>query len=107
MISSFEPNERSERAYALMETVRLVVTQTLVPKLSGGRTGVREWMLFNDDIREKLLDMDFKEWQPEIQRILPLYGQTMARSAELLFDNGDIDRRTYIMLSNATGAGGG
>ncbi len=103
MVATFEPNERSERAYALMETVRMVVTQTLVPKVSGGRTGVREWMRFTDDIREKLLDMDFKDWPAEIQRMIPFYGQTMARSAEILFENGEIDRRNYIRLSNSTG----
>lgn len=106
MVSTFEPNERSERAYALMETVRLVLTQTLVPKVSGGRMGVREWMKFSDEVRDKLMDMDFKDWPAEIQRMLPFYGQTMAKSAEIFFENGDIDRRTYIMLSNSTGSGG-
>ena len=103
MVSAFEPNERSERAYALMETTRLVVTQALVTKKEGGRIGVREWMRFSDEVRERLMDMDFKEWPSEIHRILPLHGQTMARSAEIAFENGDIDRRTYIMLSNSTG----
>ncbi len=105
MVSAFEPNERSERAYALMETTRLVVTQALVTKKEGGRIGVREWMRFSDEVRERLMDMDFKEWSSEIHRILPLHGQTMARSAEIAFENGDIDRSTYIMLSNSTGGG--
>lgn len=105
MVSTFDPNERSERAYALMETVRLVVTQTLVPKVGGGRLGVREWMRFSDEVRDKLMDMDFREWQAEIQRMLPMHGRSMARSAEIFFEQGDIDRRTYIMLSNSTGAG--
>ncbi|MEM6810935.1 MAG: ATPase, T2SS/T4P/T4SS family [Pseudomonadota bacterium] len=106
MVSTFEPNERSERAYALMETCRLVLTQALVKKANGGRVGIREWMRFSDEVREKLMDMDFMEWPAEIQRILPLHGQSMARSAEIAFENGDIDRTTYIMLSNSTGAGG-
>lgn len=104
MVATFDANERSERAYALMETVRMVVTQTLVPKVSGGRTGVREWMRFTDELREKFLDMDFVEWPAEIQRIIPFYGQTMSRSAEILFEAGEIDRRTYIRLSNSTGS---
>ncbi len=102
MVSAFEPNERSERAYSLMETVRLVVTQTLVGKVSGGRLGVREWMRFDDTVRDKLMDMDFKDWPAEISRMVPFYGQSMARSAEIHFENGDIDRRTYIMLSSST-----
>ena len=106
MVATFEPNERSERAYALMETVRLVLTQTLVPKVGGGRLGVREWMRFTDEVRDKLMDMEFKDWPAEIQRMLPFYGQSMARSAEIFFEQGDIDRRTYIMLSSSSGAGG-
>ncbi|MEZ5902422.1 MAG: ATPase, T2SS/T4P/T4SS family [Alphaproteobacteria bacterium] len=105
MVSTFEPNERSERAYALMESVRLVVTQTLVKKASGGRIGVREWMRFDDTVRDKLMDMDFKDWPAEIGRMVPFYGRTMARSAEIFFEKGDIDRRTYIMLSSSTGSG--
>jgi len=107
MISTFEPSERSEKAYALMETVRLVVTQSLVPKTSGGRMGIREWMRFTDDVREKLMQMDYKDWPAEIHRIIQLYGQTMAESAGIAFDAGQIDRRTYIMLSSSTGTGGG
>ncbi|PJB70840.1 MAG: ATPase [Alphaproteobacteria bacterium CG_4_9_14_3_um_filter_47_13] len=102
MISTFESDERGERAYALMETIRMIVTQSLVPKISGGRMGIREWMVFPEDVREKLLDMDFKEWGPHIQRAIPNYGQTMAQSARLAFEQGHIDRRWYLMLASST-----
>ncbi len=107
MVASFDPNERSERAYALMETVRMVVTQTLVPKTTGGRMGIREWMRFTDEVRDKLLGMDFKDWPNELSRMINFYGQSMAKSAGVAFDAGLIDRRTYIVLSSSTGAGGG
>lgn len=104
MISAFDKQERSERAYALMETLRLIVTQALVPRKNGGRIGVREWMVFPDEIREKLLDMDYEHWTPEIQRMIPFYGQTMMKSANLVFDKGIIEKRYYLLL---TAAGGG
>ncbi|NQZ13733.1 MAG: Flp pilus assembly complex ATPase component TadA [Alphaproteobacteria bacterium] len=106
MVSTFEPNERSERAYALMETVRLIVTQALVEKEGGGRLGVREWMKFPDEVREKLLDMDYREWPAEVGRMIPFYGQTMKESASQFFDQGLIDRRIYLMLSSSTGGEG-
>lgn len=106
MVATFDPSERSERAYALMETTRLIVTQTLAPRVGGGRIGIREWMRFSDEVRDKFLSMDFKEWPAEIQRIIQFYGQTMAQSAAIAFENGQIDRRTYINLSNSTGSGG-
>ncbi len=104
MISAFDKQERSERAYALMETLRLIVTQALVPRKNGGRIGVREWMIFPDEIREKLLDMDYEHWTPEIQRMIPFYGQTMMKSANIVFDKGIIEKRHYLSL---TAAGGG
>jgi defect-in-organelle-trafficking protein DotB len=104
MISAFEKNERSERAYALMETLRMVVTQALVPKKNGGRVGVREWMVFPDEVREKLLDKDFEEWTNEIQRMIPFYGQTMNKSATMLFEQDLIEKRHYLLLTAGGGA---
>lgn len=103
MISTYDMEEREERALSLMETLRLVVTQSLVPRIGGGRLGVREWMKFPDEIREKLMDMHFTKWQSEIQRMVPQWGQTMAQSAEIVFEHGLIDRRHYILLSSSTG----
>ena len=103
MVSAFDKSERSERAYALMETLRLIVTQALVPKKGGGRLGVREWMAFPDEVREKLLDMDIEDWTNEIQRMLPFYGQTMAKSATIIFEKDLIEKRHYLLLT----AGGG
>lgn len=105
MVSAFEQNERPERAYALMETLRMIVTQSLVPKINGGRMGIREWMIFPSDVREKLLDMDFKEWGATIQRMVPLYGRTMAESARIPFETGLIERRWYLLLASSTSSG--
>lgn len=105
MISTYEMEEREERAVALMETLRMIVTQALVPREGGGRIGVREWMVFPDLVREKLMDMSFTEWPAEIQRMITQYGQTMERSAEIVFEQGLIDRRHYLLLSSSTGAG--
>ena len=104
MLSTYDMSEREERAIALMETLRLIVTQALAPRIGGGRCGVREWMKFPDDVREKLMDLHFTKWPNEIQRMIPQYGRTMARSAELAFEGGLIDRRHYLLLSSATGA---
>jgi defect-in-organelle-trafficking protein DotB len=83
----------------------MIVTQALVPKVEGGRMGVREWMKFPEEVRDRLMSMDYAQWPAEIQRILPYYGQTMARSAEIVFEKGLIDRRTYLLLSASTGGG--
>jgi len=104
MLSTYDMEEREERAVALIETLRLIVTQALVPRVGGGRCGVREWMRFPDEVREKLLDMHFTKWGNEIQRAIPQYGQTMEKSSAIAFESDQIDRRAYLMLSSSTGA---
>jgi defect in organelle trafficking protein DotB len=99
MISVFEPAERTERAFALMETLRLVVTQALVPKVGGGRIGIREYMVFDENVREIMLDLPIERWTSETQRLLLRYGQSMHQAATKAFKAGLIERRWYLLLS--------
>ena len=99
MISVFEPSERTERAFAMMETLRMIVTQALVPKIGGGRLGLREYLVFDENVREILLDMPIEQWTTETQRLLVRYGQTMEQTSNRAFKNGLIDRRSYLLLT--------
>jgi defect-in-organelle-trafficking protein DotB len=96
MVSTFEPSERSERAYSLVETLRLIVTQTLCPKVGGGRVGLREWLVFTEEIREQLLNMDFERWSYEVMQLVPVQGQSMEQSATMAYEAGHIDKRHYM-----------
>ncbi len=99
MISVFEPAERTERAFAMMETLRMVVTQALVPRVGGGRVGLREFLVFDENVRETLLDLPIEKWTSETQRLLVRYGQTMEQTATKAFKEGIIDRRSYLLLT--------
>jgi defect-in-organelle-trafficking protein DotB len=105
MISTFEPSERSERAFSLMETMRLIVTQTLVPKIGGGRVALREYMAFTEEIRETLLNMPFDRWPFELLRMVSESGKTMETSARAAYEAGLIDRRFYLIYAQGTKAG--
>jgi defect-in-organelle-trafficking protein DotB len=98
IISVFEPAERLERAFAMMETLRMVVTQALVPKIGGGRIGLREYMVFDEQVRETLLDLPIERWTAETQRLLRRHGQSMEDTATAAFKKGLIDRRSYLLL---------
>ncbi len=99
MVSVFEPSERTERAFALMETLRMVVTQALVPKVGGGRLGLREYMVFDENVREIMLELPVERWTSEAQRLLVRYGKTMEQSATAAYKAGLIDRRWYLLLT--------
>lgn len=102
MVSTFEPSERTERAFALMETIRLVVTQTLVPKIGGGRVALREYMPFTEEIREQLLGLTFDEWPLTLMNMVPKYGKTMEKAARDAFEAGLIEKRFYLIYAAGT-----
>jgi len=99
MVSVFDPAERTERAFAMMETLRMIVTQALVPRVGGGRIGLREYMIFEEPVREALMDLPIERWTAETQRLLQRHGQTMEQTATKAFKGGIIDRRTYLLLA--------
>ncbi len=102
MVSVFEPGERNERAGALMETLRMIITQALVPRATGGRLAVREYLVFDDVLREELLEMPQDRWSNRVQQVLPDRGQTMAKAAKIAYEQGQIDRRWYLMLARGS-----
>lgn len=99
MVSVFDPSERSERAYAMMETLRMIVTQALVPRVGGGRIGLREFLVFDERIRETLLDLPIEKWTSETQKLLKKFGQTMEKTATKAYKDGLIDRRSHLLLT--------
>lgn len=103
LVSVFDSGERLERAYALIETTRLIVTQALVPRVGGGRIALREYLIFDENVREHLLETPLENWTSETQNMLEKYGRTMQKSANAVYSQGLIDRRHYLLLSRGFG----
>lgn len=103
LVSVFDSGERLERAYALIETTRLIVTQALVPRVGGGRIALREYLIFDEHVREHLLETPLENWTSETQNMLEKYGRTMQKSANEIYSQGLIDRRHYLLLSRGFG----
>lgn len=60
MISAFPADERYGRAVDLIELTRTIVWQRLLPTKDGKRVALREWLVFDDVVREALLQSDFE-----------------------------------------------
>lgn len=99
MVATFEPGERAERAYALMETMRMIITQILVPKEGGGRISLREWLVFDDKLREQLLEMSPDKWPAALIRIVRDHGHPMAESAKKLREQALISENTFRLVA--------
>ena len=85
MVAEFRPEEREERAAALVDLLNIVVTQVLVPAPEGGRTALREWLVFERAMKDELLERGLERWSGLIGGWLEARGQTMAAQAEAAF----------------------
>ncbi len=102
LVMTFPIEERAGRTIDIIETIRLVIWQTLVPSLDGKRVALREYLIFNEKVRDLLLDMPTEMVTAKTRQLLKEYGQTMEVDAKAKFDAGVIGEREYhIMLKTS------
>ena len=90
MVTEFRPEEREERAAALADLLNAIVSQALVPSPLGGRTALREWLVFEPAMKAELLERPVERWAGLIGEYLSESGQTMAVQADRAFARGEI-----------------
>ncbi len=98
MIATFPAEERNGRALDILETLRLVVWQKLVPSKDGKRVALREYLVLNDQIRDQLIDTPLERIASQTRLFLKEQGQPMIVDAEKKFKEGLIDERIYQQL---------
>jgi defect-in-organelle-trafficking protein DotB len=104
-IMPFPGDERRSMAVDIMETMRLSVTQILLPKVGGGKVGCREYMIFDEKSRNKFLDEEVDEWPQLARRLLEerkCEGSSMKNSAYNLLNQNLISEDTYNYIANRT-----
>lgn len=98
LVTAFPAEERHGRTIDIIETVRLIVWQQLVPTVDGKRVALREYLVFDEKIRDILLDSELEQVTAITRRLLKEYGQPMAIDAKRKYDAGIISERDYNIL---------
>lgn len=102
LVTTFPANERHGRTIDILETIRLAIWQKLVPTVDGKRVALREYLIFNDQVRDTLLECDAEKITGETRKLLKQYGQPMEVDAQKKFSEGVISAREYkILLASA------
>jgi defect-in-organelle-trafficking protein DotB len=99
LVGSFPREERIGRTIDIIETLRLIIWQRLVPSSDGKRIALREYLVFNEKIRDHLLDSDPEKVTATTRKLVELYGQPMQVDVDQKFKAGLIDERTYKILN--------
>ena len=101
LVGSFSKEERIGRTIDIVETMRLIVWQRLVPSIDGKRVALREFLAFNETIRDQLLDSDPDNITATTRQLLQQHGQPMLVDVEQKYRDKLISDRTYKVLTAA------
>lgn len=95
----FPPEEQEARSFDLMTSLNLVIWQRLVRLTGGrGRVALREYMVFDQLVRDRFLNAKPLEWTQIVQGVFDdalstekITARTMAQSAQTLVDCGKVN----------------
>ncbi|WP_099319808.1 plasmid transfer ATPase TraJ [Erwinia amylovora] len=90
LINEFAHESRDSMAWSLLGVLQYVVVQTLLRTTDGKRIAVREFILFEHDLREKLAGMPWSQWGAYINNLIRLEKRRIVDQAWQLYRTGRI-----------------
>jgi defect in organelle trafficking protein DotB len=92
-------DERHGRTIDIIETVRLVISQRLVPTVDGKRVALREYLVFDEAVRDRLLEADVFSLTHIVRHLVREKGQTIVTAAEEKYSEGVISERQFRLIT--------
>ncbi|HLB43610.1 MAG TPA: Dot/Icm type IV secretion system ATPase DotB [Gammaproteobacteria bacterium] len=102
LVITFPPEERQGRTVDIIETIRLVISQRLVPTPEGKRIALREYLVFDEKIRDILLETDILNLANVVRKLVREYGRTIQADAQEKFKANMISERLYRLITEQT-----
>lgn len=99
IINVFPTEERLQVTATLLSSLRLIISQRLLPRADGeGRIALREYLAFTPEIRERLLDTKPEKLIQTCEELLPLHGQRIQEASAVLYQAGKIYKTDYMAI---------
>ena len=105
LVGTFPSDEREGRAIDILETIRLVIWQKLEPSVDGKRVPLREYLVFDEAVRDELISTHLENITSTVRRLLHERGQPIMVEAKQKFEEGIISERQYNILEKTTKVG--
>jgi len=99
LVTTYPADERHGRTVDILETIRLGIWQKLVPTVDGKRVALREYLIFDEAVRDKLLAGDPDKVTSATRKLLLEYGQPMIVDAKEKLKAGIIAKREYKLIA--------
>ena len=102
LVGGFSEEERLGATIDIIETLRLIIWQRLVPSVDNKRVALREYLVFTEQVRDRLLDANPEQVTAITRELVAEHGQSMQVDVENKFKAGVISERTYKVLMAQT-----
>lgn len=102
LVTSFTIDERLGRTIDILETIRLCVWQKLVPTIDNKRVPLREYLVFDETVRDTLLEGNPNEVTSITRKLVKERGRLMSVDAKEKFAEGIISERVYKLIIAGT-----
>ena len=94
LISRFPENERGTAIYDIVDTARFIMAQRLVRTREGSLTAAREYLVFDEQVRDQLIGLDqMGKVTSAVQELLETRGHSFRKEAARLRSQNVIDER--------------
>ncbi len=100
VIQVYPPAQQSAVASRLIGALRVIVVQRLLKTTDGKRQSIREYVLFDRELKNEMQEAGYEKWGAILRSKLHAQKGTMAHRAWELYKAGRIDKAEFIELSD-------
>lgn len=99
LIQVYPPAQQSAIASRLVGSLCVIVVQRLLKTTDGRRKAIREYVIFDRELRNSLQDESYERWPKMLRERLEADGATLDDKAWALLRRGEIDKHEFIELA--------
>ena len=90
IVKEFDAHEREAKLMDIIDSTAIIVYQNLVPSIDGKRTALREYLVFDGEIKDRLRESPINALFSNTYQALIDKGQTLLMDAEKQYQAGII-----------------
>lgn len=99
VIQVYPPAQQSAVASRLIGALQVIVVQRLLKTTDGKRQSVREYVLFDRELKTELQQLPYEKWGLALNMKLNANKLTMAHKAWALYEEGRITKQEFVELA--------
>lgn len=103
MIGVFSANERMRALSGLIGSTRVLMYQSLLPTVDGGRCACREWLLLDDSMRKDLYAVPEEKIASVMDELLKVHGRPLIEDVRDHYKAGRLGQAIYDRMEAERG----